>query len=466
MSRRPRQIPKLETVLNAVSTPVFLLTTSRKVAFFNSGCEQLTGWSAEQVVGKICVYSSDDDPESVQAMTAGLCPPPEVFEGHSMSVPAFVPNRRGSLQARLLNFFPLKDEEGEHVQSILGIISPIEQPVTVAEESPAMRLHAELAALRISLRQKYGVKTLVCQSDAMKRVLDQISLSCRSNAAVFLRGERGVGKEHVARVIHYKNETRSRSFVPFDCRQLSALQLNESLDSALETAASETSSIEALQPGTLYLADVQYLPRDLQARVVDAFQPDGPATSRGLRLISSSNEDLRQSVEDDRVRSDLFYLLTPLEIEIPPLRCRMEDFLLLAQHFLELLNRDTEIQVGGFDNEVQKLFQQYNWPANLDELAAVIDESRAACSDHLIRVPDLPFRFHTGLDARSVGPIIKPKPLPLEPYLAEVEKEQIQLALQQCRNNKSKAAELLDITRNRLYRRIQALNIEDAEVES
>ena len=462
MNGRTRRKARLETWLNAVETPVFLLSAARKVEFFNAGCERLTGWSADQVVGQICEYASEGDHLAVESLTGSLCPPPEVFQGQDRRVPAYLVNHDGQSVARLLHFFPLKDEKGQ-VKSILGVITPIEEPTATAEASPAQQLHAELAALRISLRQRFGIKSLICRSEAMRRVVEEINLAREPKVPVFLLGEKGTGKEHVARLIHHKSESRSRSFVPLDCGNLPALQLKQTLDRLLDLDAEVSSIPSALQPGTLYLADVECLPRDLQDQIVKAFQP-GQSVSRGEhRLMAASSIDPRKAREDDRMRSDLYYLLTPLQIELPPLRRRMEDLAPLAQSFLESQNRGSEKQVSGFAEEVWDRFRQYNWPGNLDELAAVVQEARDACTDTLIRAADLPFRFRTGLDAQSVGPTIRPKPKPLEPLLAQVEKEQIQMALEQCRYNKSKAAELLGITRARLYRRMQALKIEDRE---
>ncbi len=462
MAKRTRRTTRLESWLNTDATPVFLLSAARKVVFFNSGCERLTGWFSDEVVGQACDYNSNADPATVESLANSLCPPPEVFDGQPARVPAYFAHRDGSTVARLLRFFPLKDDAGR-VESVLGLVTPIEQPAKLATESPARQLHAELAALRLSLRQKFGVNTIVCQSATMLRVLQQITLARSTTGAVHLQGERGTGKEHIARLIHYESERRGHSFVPLECAKLPALQLKQTLQRLLKSDRDDTPPSGSLQPGTLYLADVDHLPRDLQAIVVATFRPPGNTQNPVLRLMSSSTSDLRQAVDDDRLMHELFYLLTPLQIELPPLRHRADDLLPLAQSFLEQSNRGSEKQLAGFDDDVTARFQEYNWPGNVDELIAVVEESWAACDTSTIRISDLPFRFNMGFDAQAVGPVIRPKPRPLEPFLLEVEKQQIQAALQACRNNKTKAAKLLGITRPKLYRRMQVLGIEDLE---
>jgi DNA-binding NtrC family response regulator len=462
MAKRPRRKTRLETWLNGVQTPVFLLSAARRVEFFNAGCEAETGWSAEEVLGEVCEYVSEADHTSIDSLTGSLCPPPEVFDGHEVSVPIYLARRDGKSTASLLHFFPLIEDQ-KRVASVLGVITPITAPAPTVGTSPAVQLHAELTALRITLRQKYGVTTLVCRSESMMRVLEQSRMAIQSNTAVLLQGEPGTGKEHIARLIHYESEAARRSFVPLDCRRSPSYELKRTLGRLFEPDPDESSTVPALQAGTLYLVDVDHLPRDFQTQIVKALRPDNSHPPVQLRLIAATTSLLEQAVEEDRILPELYYLLTPLQIQMPALRQRSEDLSMLAQHFLENLNRSDDNQIGGFADDVWEQFQRYNWPGNLNELVTVIEEAREVCTSEMIRVKDLPYRFRTGLDAQSVGPTLAPKPVPLEPLLARIEKEHIERALQQSRQNKSKAAELLGLTRARLYRRMEALGIEDLE---
>ena len=144
---------------------------------------------------------------------------------------------------------------------------------------------------------------------------------------------------------------------------------------------------------------------------------------------------------------------------MPPLSKRLEDLPLLAQHFLEDVNRQNAKQVGGLDEEVWPLLTRYDWPGNLEELATVIGEAHQHAIETLIRSHDLPFRFRTSLAAQESPPASEPPPLLLDPLLTKVETQLISLALRRCRNNRSKAAELMGITRARLLRRIEQLQI-------
>ncbi|NOX55880.1 MAG: hypothetical protein GXP27_15840 [Planctomycetes bacterium] len=458
LSRKRR---KLADWLASEGTPVFLLDAARRVVFFGAGCERLTGWAAEEIVGLVCEYTTDGDPTAPRMLTGTLCPPPEVLQGQAVQVPIYLPHKAGRTEARLLHFFPLKDEAGK-VQAVLGIATALPEAKTRVEPTLAQRLHAELAALRLSLRQRFTLSSLVARSDTMRRVLRQVQLATQSEVPVLLVGESGTGKEHVARVIHSEGPTKTRAFVPLDCELLPAERLEEAVQRALQGEHPETAAA-GLTPGTLYLAHVERLPRELQQRVADAFGADAAQNRHHLRLIAATDADPRKASEEDRLRPDLFHLITALTIELPPLRDRPEELPYLAQAFVESLNRDSEKQVSGISDGVLEQFRRYNWPGNLDELRVVVQEAWSACSEASIRTADLPFRFRTGMDAQTVGPPRRLLPMPLEEYLATVEKEHIQQALERCRYNKTKAAELLGITRPRLYRRMQALGIEDRE---
>lgn len=435
------------------ATPLFLLDARRKVLFFNHGCEVLTGWSAGDVIGQVCDYVSEPDHSQVESLTGSLCPPPDVFDGREQTVPVFLLTRSGEKLARLTKFIPLTGDDGS-VDRVLGIISPIPEPPRPLANSPDRRLHAELAALRADIRKRYDVTSLVGQSPALRRLLQQIALARQSRVSVHLQGEAGTGREHIARLIHYQSEDRLRAFVPVDCRRLTPDQLRQMLEHVFTEVAD--SEIPHLRPGALLLRNVDDLPADLQSELVQRFTvPDPPA----LRLMSDACRPLEEAVAAERMMVSCFQLLTTLVVQVPPLRQRMEDLPLLAQDMLERHNRDRDSQVAGFTEPVWAAFRRYNWPGNQDELQQVVREAREACTGKLITLGDLPFRFRTGQEAQRVNPPRQERLQSLAERLEEVEREHIRQALQLSDQNKSQAAERLGITRPRLYRRMQQLGL-------
>lgn len=462
MARRPRARDAWERGLAQAGTPAFLLNAHRRLMAWNAGCELLTGWVAAELLGQQANYASVPDFESPEAILNAICPPVEVFAGTATEMPVFLPARDGRTEARLLQFHPLADSGGS-VTAVLGIVSPLPPPQAAQPVSPVQQLHADLAGIRVQLRERWQNASIVCKSPLMTRVLAQVELAQHSAVPVFLRGEPGTGREHVARVIHFGSPHKANWFVPLDCRRLGPEELQRVLEGLIEVHQKGAPSAGRPQPGTLYLVDVECLPRDLQAIVATAFVAPRQADGSAIRLMASGNRPLEEAVAADLVRPDLHALLTPLCIDLPPLRQRSDELPLLAQHFLEEANRLGKKQLSGFAPATLPLFAQYSWPGNLDELQLVIREAHARAAETLIRPDDLPFRFRTGLEQEQLPPAAEMRPLPLDELLTRAETNLIQLALERGRYNKSKAAEILGINRARLYRRMEQLGIEDRE---
>ncbi|MBI3861964.1 MAG: sigma 54-interacting transcriptional regulator [Planctomycetia bacterium] len=455
MATRKKKTAELDHWLSEGAQPVFVIDAERRLRVFNQGCQALTGWAADEVIGETCHYGSVSEIAGAGALAASLCPPPEVFGGMSATAPASIVHQSGPALQRLLHFFPLRDERGGLV-AVMGVVS--EMPATAPlAQSPARLLHAELAALRSTLRSRFGPQTLLARSAPMQRVLGQIALAQATDAGVLLLGPTGAGKEHVARVIHLGGTRKTTSFVPLDCRRLGVDEQHRVWGRILEAhqAPAGSRSASSPLPGSVLLGDVEFVPRDLQQRLVGVF-----AEGRPLRLFASTTQVYAALEAGGSLLPEFLALISPLAIQLPALAERADDLPLLAQHVLEELNRQGAKQLGGFDERVWPLLARHAWPGNLDELADVIRDAHAHATGNLVVPDDLPFRFHTALDARSSPPPREPPPLLLDPLLTRVETRLIALALERSRDNKSKAAELLGINRARLLRRIEQLNLD------
>ncbi len=468
MQHRVRARRGLSTWLADTTTPVFVLDERRRVLFFNAGCVQLTGWQAGDVIGQVCDFVSEPDSTQIESLTGALCPPPEVYEGHEHSVALFVQSRSGEKLSRLARFVPLMTAEGK-VDRVLGTFSTIPAPGTstgIVDREP----HAEIAALRSDLWQRYHVSTVVGCSRSFHRLMQQVQLACRHASSVHFSGEGGTGKEHLARLVHYQGDARRQAFVPLDCRRLTREEIKLAVREVLRDTREQQAT--RLSPGTLFLKHVDELPDSVQDLLLEeqpstvGVQTNGASKQNpnlALRLMSSSEGDLHAAVDRDKLHADIYCLLTSQQIAVPSLRERPDDILLIAQHCLESLNRDQEQQVTGFADNVVKAFRKYNWPGNQDELKAVVTEARQACDQSTIRLCHLPFRFRAGQEAQMVGPPPPVEIIPLEDRLADVEREHIELALRQAGDNKSQAAASLGITRARLYRRLEQLGLKDSD---
>ena len=452
MAKRVRTTRRLEVWLKDTSVALFVLNANRRLVFFNAGCQQLTGWTPPDVLGQVCEFVTETDPNSSAALLASLTPPSNVWTGETVTVPASISHRERDPVTSHIHFFPLTDVEHK-VQAALGVIQPASATLQSAEVSVSQRLHVELAVLRASVLQQIGEGFLIGRSPGMRRVSGQVRLAQESSVPVLFLGEVGTGREQLGRLIHDAGDRSRSSFVPLDCRRLTAQHLESTFRRILES-----SQANDIQPGTIFLNHVDALPRDLQRLVLSVIELKRPASPRVMAAVLNPLDRL---IESEEFLAELHYALTTIVISIPSLRSRTEDVEPLAQFFLEELNRGQSHQITGFHDDVWQQFHRYNWPGNIGELRAVVTEARSACTGPEIELIHLPFRFRTGVSGQSIGPSTRQRSEALDPLLLRVEREQIELALVEARYNKAKAAELLGITRPRLYRRMEVLGIVD-----
>ena len=457
MRRTTRIRRGLLSWLAHAALPVFVLNEKRVVLFFNRGCEQLTGWEASELIGQVCDYTSAGDPQAVGTAASRLCPPPDVFQGQSRRAPAELLHRDGTVQPRTIHYFVLQ-ESPETARHVIGLIGPPEDSRVAETEFVGSRPHAELAALCSRLHRVYGEQTLIGASSTAHRLREQLRVAAMGTATVHLRGEAGAGREQFARRVHARSGRSLRAFVPLDCARLPPIELKLTLRRLLNAEGQPDD--ENLRPGAVYLQSAGDLPRDVQEMLV-ARRAERAAI--GWQLMSSEERPLAGLLADERVLPEYADLLSEIVIEIPPLRMRRDDLPLIAQQLLESLNEGAENQIGGFAPDVLDKFSQYAWPGNMAELEAVIREAHAACDATLVAVRHLPFRFRTGMDAQSVGPLLGAEPVDLDALLERVEADHVRWALAAAKSNKSQAAELLGWTRPRLYRRMEALGLSETD---
>lgn len=450
--------------LSETSTPVFVLDARRVVLVFNRGCEGLTGWSAAEIVGRTCDYAAAADPQDVESLTGVLCPPPDLPAGGATIVPARLLRRDGTLLTRDIHFFPLPDPAGGG-RHVLGVIVEAKPAAPAAEGDAPPQLHAALAAVRAELHRRYHLETLIARSPAMLRAAEQVRLATSAPVPVFLVGEAGTGREYVARLIHLHGPRRLQAFIPLDCAQLTELELQRTLRRLAAPPLDEPPD-PAFRPGALCLRQASRLPRELQQFLLDELLPPSGGGGEPLRLFACDCVAPEAAVATGQLLPELAFRLTTLRIDLPPLRERPEDLPLLAQFFLEQINRDVDRQCGGFSQDVLDQFRRYHWPGNVRELRMVVEECHAAARGPIVVEADLPFRFRTGMDAQKVGPPARPRAFPLTEYLESIERQEIERVLRECRHNRALAARCLGLTRARLYRRMQQLGLDAPEAAS
>lgn len=308
---------------------------------------------------------------------------------------------------------------------------------------------------------KFGI---IGRSKAMQLVYERIEAMCHAENTVMIMGESGVGKELVAKAIHYYGERANDPFVPIDCSVL-GLNIVESELFGHEKGAftdaqyTKIGLLKLAGRGTVFFDEITEIPLNIQAKLLRAIQereirPVGSSRIERIeaRIIAATNKELEKAVSEGKFREDLFYRLHVIPISIPPLRERKEDIPILVDHFVKKYSTEKRA-VRGCSPESMKLLLSYNWPGNVRELENVIQEAIALGSGEWIRPVDLPKKLRSRpVKEDRYESDIKP--------LKELEKEAIIKALRMASGNKQDAARLLGIGKTTLYEKLKKYGIE------
>lgn len=452
--------------------PLIWLNPELRVAWVNSAWEELTGRSAEMILGAVCSPSDASPGDDAVSLAASFAPPPEALGGVAAATSTLIVRPDGERLLRGLSFWPFVARDG----SLLGMLGRVLDADERAEEAESRgnRLRARLLALRHALFQRHGVDSLIGEGSAHRRLLEQVKVAAASRVPLLIVGESGTGKRHLARVIHQLSGGSRSAFSVFDCRAIPAESLERELFAAIgdEDDPNGEPSLDrprlaAPEGSTLVLDDVLDLPRDLQARLVAILGAESDE-SRRTRVMAVTSGDPDAALRSERLRADLYHALSVLTIRLLPLRSRRADISLLAQYFLDRANSRGGRQRLGFTPEAERALASYDWPGNLSELARVVEQARDGGAKPDDRRPiggpidesDLPPTILGDLGAAYLPPRETP-PKPLDELLADVERRLIENAMARARRNKSRAAEILGVSRPRLYRRIKELGLPD-----
>ena len=298
---------------------------------------------------------------------------------------------------------------------------------------------------------------LVSGSEAMRQVFKRIGLAADSDATVLVLGETGTGKELVARALHRNSVRAERPFVAVNCAAIPADLMESELFGHVKGAFTGAASDRAgrfreAQGGTLFLDEVGDMPLPTQAKILRALQereitPVGASRALpvNVRIIAATHRDLPDAVRQGRFREDLWYRLQVVPVHLPPLRERLGDVLLLAEHFLRQGGGASPKRLGA---DAARLLLAHDWPGNVRELRNAMERAALLCPGPVIG-PE-----HIGLQpAAANGPAIDWNG-PLTPAVAQLEREMVTRALAATMGNRAEAARRLGLSRQQLYRKL------------
>ena len=338
--------------------------------------------------------------------------------------------------------------------------------VTKAMEMRALR--DENRQLREELGRRYEFDNIIGRSGPMQEIFATVTRVAPTRATVLLAGESGVGKDLIARAIHFHSPRRDKPMVKINCTALPENLMESELfgyEKGAFTGAttSKPGKFEQADTGTVFLDEIGDVPPSIQVKLLRVLQERelerlGSNVTRHIdvRVVAATNQDLRAALEQGTFREDLYYRLNVVPLNIPPLRERKEDIPFLAEHFIHKLAPDSGSRVEAITDAAMAKLIGYHWPGNVRELENVIERSLVMATGTKLDAADIKLEMAPQARGQSGAAAFLPEGLTLDQYEQEIIRE----ALRRADGNKSQAARLLGLTRNALRYRLTQMGLE------
>ncbi len=330
----------------------------------------------------------------------------------------------------------------------------------------------EVKTLRSQIEKSYNFSNIIGRTGSMKKIFQTIKQIADKKSTVAIYGESGTGKELIARAIHFNSYRRNKPFVAVNVAAIPETLIENELfghEKGAYTDACERTcgKFELANGGTLFLDEIGELPMTTQVKLLRVLQ-EREFTRLGsslcekidVRFVVATNRDLEEAMMQKQFREDLYYRINVVPIWIPPLRERKNDIYPLVNHLLEKLS-DEESGPVKISKEALELLMEYHWPGNVRELENVIERCIAFCCEGTIVPEDLPGKIQSlQMDDGCLKREFSEKGQSLSETIEDFEKKMIVNALKRTRGNKTKAAEMLKITRKMLRYKVEKYGIE------
>ncbi len=360
-----------------------------------------------------------------------------------------------------------------------GAYDYLTKPVQIAELRLVVEralehlgLRTEVRRLRRILDAKYGFDSIVGRSKRLLEVLDLAGRAAQSTSTVLVRGETGTGKELLAKAIHYNSPRKEKPFVTINCGAIPKDLLESELfghvkGSFTGAVAHKTGKVEVANRGTLFLDEIGDMPPELQVKLLRLIQ-QGEIEKIGatepmtvdVRIIAATHRNLQAMIEDQTFREDLFYRLSVIPLELPPLRERPDDIPELVHIFFHRGREKHRRPNLQFPDTLMPYFEEYRWPGNVRELENIIERIIVLSDGDAVRLADLPNSLRVHPDRKNLLQLR----LPAEGISLEaVERELILTALRKFDWNQSRAAQYLDLSRKTLIYRMEKFGLRREE---
>jgi len=340
--------------------------------------------------------------------------------------------------------------------------------LTKAEERESLR--RENRALKEAMRKEQTFHGILGKSEAIDKMFSTIGKVADYKTTVLIQGESGTGKELVARALHVGSVRKNKPFIPINCGAIPETLLESELfghkrGAFTDARADKKGLFAEADQGTLFLDEIGELPLTLQVKLLRVLQegrirPVGATRDQevDVRVIAATVRNLRREVEENRFREDLYYRLNVLQINVPPLRDRRDDIMLLVEHFIERNNSRLGTTIRGVAPRTRKLLLDYSWPGNVRELENTIERAVVLAEGDMITVADLPERMREPAD--PVAASLATGELSIKKTARFMEESLIRRALEKTGGNRTAASKLLEISHRALLYKIKDYGIQ------
>ncbi len=438
-----------ETVVNTIKDGVMIVGTTGCIVFANEAMESITGYTREELVGQQCSVLQCDLFDMAREQGADQwCV--LLKTGNLDQRRCTIVRRDGSPVPILKNASALRDGRGK-------IIGGVEIVTDITE---VVRKDKQIDEFRQRLRAEDSFHGIVGASPAMLKVYKIIENAARSDAPVIITGESGTGKELVARAIHHLSDRNKEPLVSVNCAALSESLLENELFGHVKGAYtgaynSQPGRFELAQGGDIFLDEIGDLAPSVQVKLLRVLEQkviervgDSRQIPVDVRIISATNRPLSDLLEEGTFRQDFYFRINVIPIHLPPLRERTGDIPLLAGYFFHKLRLKCGKSIEGTANSTMEILMSYSWPGNVRELKSAFDYIFATCDERYIQPrhlpPDLLRRENNASGTKLINHSRE-----------ESKKMQLVDALAQAKGNKSKAAEILGISRVTVWNRMK-----------
>lgn len=445
-------------VINEIDIGVHVIDENGRTIIYNQKMMEIEAMHIEDVINKklrdVFMFYEDQESTLLQALEEGKT---------TKNKKQTYFNNKGQEITTINNTHPII-ENGK----VIGAIE-IAKDIT--------KLEKLIRENRINSEAYYTFESIIGESMAIKEVIEQAKRATRTSSSVLIIGETGTGKELFAQSIHHSSDRHDKPFISQNCAALPENLIEGLLfgtkKGAFTGATERPGLFEQANEGTILLDEINSLSLGLQAKLLRVIQEktlrrvgDTKDTPIDVRILATINEDPIRAIEEGRLRNDLYYRLSVVSLHIPPLRRRKADIPLLVNTFIHKFNRKFQMEVRKINEEILRLFYEYDWPGNVRELEHVIEGAMNLIIDEeRIDFTHIPSHFRNKTQFKVEIPQMfqpanknadyKPFTKPLRQQLDEFEEYYIQKVLEQHNYNVTKAAKQLGLSRQSLQYRMK-----------